>query len=91
MNNMSTSKVKEILKELFSEIEGIEPELFKNFTTYWSLRKSISLNSTDSIRRIKDLEPTKWIDIIQSNHKFREAFGEEAAIKLIVEIENILA
>lgn len=79
---------------LFKEIENtldwvkrLEPDLLKDFVTYWSIRKSPYSTATSLIDNIKSESPNSWINIIESNHKFRVQYGEDKANELISIIE----
>lgn len=88
MNNMQKNSLKEELSEHFSDLEKMEPELFRNFITYWLMRKENSLETTSSLKQIKDSQPAEWFNLIQSNQKFRATYGEDTADKLIKVIEG---
>ena len=88
MKNMQATSLNKELKKLFPDIEGFEPELFRNFITYWLIRKSISLDSTNNLNEIKTSNPSTWLNLIESNHKFRSLYGEETAKSLIEMMEE---
>ena len=88
MKNMQTTHLNQELKRAFPDIEGFEPELFRNFITYWLMRKSNSLNSTNTLKEIKVSNPTEWLGLIQANHKFKSLYGEDIAKTLIELIEE---
>ncbi len=76
------------LSNVLSWIEKLEPDLLKDFITYWSIRKSPHFVAYNLIESIKDRSASSWISLIESNHKFRDAYGEEKANELIDVIEN---
>ena len=88
MKNMQTINLNKELKKLLPEFEDFEPELFRNFITYWLIRKSKSLSSTSALKEIKNSNLVGWLNIIESNHKFKSLYGEETAKKLIDMIEE---
>ena len=71
-----------------NEFNVLESELVKNFIKYWSLRKSNPFLVDNVICQIKKEGAGDWFDLIESNHKFRAKYGEEAAKKLIKTIEE---
>ena len=75
-------------KNLVSGVQKMEPELLDNFIQYWSIRKSYSLNSASLIKERKNSDSNVWLKLIESNHRFREMFGEEVAQTLIKIIEE---
>lgn len=76
----------EEIKTLIGE-SVFEPEIFRSFVTYWSMRKSDSLNTNSHINEIKSNSPEKWLTLIESNHKFRNLYGEKIAQDLIKVIQ----
>ena len=90
MEKMKTVSLNKELKKLLPDIEEFEPELFRNFITYWIMRKSDSLDSTKTLNKIKNLNPSAWINLIESNHKFRSLYGEEIAQELIKIIKTTI-
>ena len=52
------------------------------------MRKSNSLNSTNTLKEIKASNPTEWLGLIQANHKFKSLYGENIAKTLIGMIEE---
>lgn len=64
----------------------IDQKLLNDFIRYWSMRKSRPLSTGSFVEVIKD--PTLWIRLIESNHLFREKYGEDLANNLIKEIEH---
>ena len=91
MKNMQTTSLNKELQKLLPELEDFEPELFRNFITYWLMRKSNSLDSTGTLKEIKNSNPSLWLNLIESNHKFRSLYGENIAstlIKMIKENES---
>ena len=89
MKNMQTTGLnnKEIQK-LLPDIEEFEPEVFRNFITYWLMRKSSSLNSINTLKEIKSSNPNTWLRLIGANQKFRDLYGEDIAKILIGLIEE---
>lgn len=71
------------LSNLLSWVKKLEPILLKDFITYWSIRKSPNFVASSLIKEIKARSPNSWIAIIESNHKFRDAYGEEKANELV--------
>lgn len=69
-------------------IRRLEPTLAKDFVTYWSIRKSPSYIAKNIIEGMKDSSSNEWINLIESNHKFRDTYGEEKADELVSIIEN---
>ncbi len=87
MKKMQTTSLNKELQKLLP-IEEFEPELFRNFITYWLIRKSKSLNSATALKEIKSSNLAGWLNIIESNHKFKSLYGEETAKKLIEMLEE---
>ena len=83
----TTSKNKEPQK-LSPDIEGLEPELLKNFMTYWLMRKTSSIKSVGALKEIKNSNTAQWLNLIESNHKFRNLYGEDIANALVELIEE---
>ena len=81
------SRNNEEIKDLINEA-SFESEIFRNFLTYWSVRKSSSLDSASHVNEIKSSNPELWLTLISSNHKFRSLYGEETAQRLIRTISN---
>lgn len=80
-----------IIKELEASLEWVkklEPTLFIEFVTYWSIRKSPTFMANELIGEIASQGSSEWIKFIESNHKFRTAYGDEAANELINVIES---
>ena len=88
MKNMQTNSLTKELKRLLPDIEGFEPEIFRNFITYWLMRKSNSFDSTNNSKEIRNSNPTLWLALIESNHKFRNLYGEKTAETLIGLLEE---
>ena len=86
MKKMQTTNLNNELERLLPEVGKFEPELFRNFITYWVMRKSNSLNSINTLNEIKS--SNELINLIESNHKFRSLYGEETAKKLIELIKD---
>lgn len=86
MSNMENKSIKETLQEQFPDLGNIEPEIFRDFIAYWRVRKNFSSEE------FQNLKPSQLINLIESNHKFRELYGEEIASELvkIIEIKNDL-
>lgn len=84
--NYNLNLVKEI-ENVFDWVKRLEPNLLKDFVTYWSIRKSPSSTATSLIRNIKSESSNSWINIIESNHKFRVQYGEAMANELVNIIE----
>lgn len=84
--NYNLNLVKEI-ENIFGWIKRLEPNLLKDFVTYWSIRKSPSSTATNLIQNIKSEGSNSWINIIESNHKFRVQYGEDMANELVNIIE----
>lgn len=81
-------KVNEGLNNVVKLAGLVNSELFKNFITYWSIKKSPSSIATQLIQEMKDKDSTFWLSLIQSNHEFRDEFGDELAEELINNIEE---
>ena len=88
MKKMQTTSLKKELKRLIPDVGEFEPELFRNFITYWLMRKSNSPDSTSSLKEIKTSNPNEWLGLIQANHKFKSLYGEDIASALIGIIEE---
>ena len=90
MKKMQTTSLNKELEKLLMDldIEEFEPELFRNFITYWLMRKSGSLNLTNNLNEMKNSNTTIWLRLIESNHKFKTLYGEETARALIGIIEE---
>ncbi len=76
------------LTNVLGWVEKLEPDLLNDFITYWSIRKSPSFVACNLIESIKERSASSWITLIESNHKFRDAYGEEKANELIEVIES---
>jgi len=76
------------IRTLINEIREHEPELIKNFITYWSLRRSKPFTPDHVAKKIKGENSNIWLGMIESNHKFRAAFGEDVADELVRIIEE---
>ena len=88
MKTMQTANSNKELEKLLPDIEEFEPEIFRNFITYWLMRKSGSINLTNNLNEIKNSNPNVWLRLIESNHKFKSLYGEETARTLIGMIEE---
>lgn len=77
------------LSNVLGWVKRLEPGLLNSFVQYWSIRKSPSSIANKFIERLKTLDLRSWINLIESNHKFREAYGEETAKELIEIIEKV--
>jgi len=88
MENMKTANLNKELQKLLPDTDKFEPELFRNFITYWLIRKSNSFSSTNTLNEVKNSSPNAWLGLIQSNHKFRSLYGEEIAKTLIEMIKE---
>lgn len=75
--------INEVLK-LLKDNKELKEELLKDFVTYWTIKKSPSIMQTNMMER---LEPNDWLNLIASNHKFREIYGDNLAKELIKIIE----
>ena len=84
----TTSLNNKELQKLLPDIEEFEPELFRNFITYWLMRKLNSFDSTNPLKEIRNLNPNIWLSLIESNHKFKSLYGEDVANTLIGIIEE---
>lgn len=73
---------------MMNEINNLEPELLNNFVRYWSLRKSNPFIVDNVVKQLKSEESSTWFSLIESNHKFRDTYGEEIANELIRSIED---
>ena len=88
MEEMNKTSIETEAKRIFSKIgEGLETELFNNFLAYWIMRKSNKIDALSSINDLKTTNPSQWLKLIESNHKFRNRYGEETAEKIIKIIE----
>lgn len=72
----------ELLKEIKTD------ELVNDFMTYWTIRKSPHAIAANKIEEIKNKNENDWLRLIESNHKFRNTYGEEMALELISAIEE---
>ena len=63
-------------------------DLVKDFVTYWSIRKAPHAVASNKIEEIKNKSKNDWLHLIESNHKFRNIYGEEKAVELIGVIEE---
>lgn len=70
---------------LQTDIE-IEPGLLTNFIKYWSARKLRPFSRGKSDEITKDID--RWLKLIESNHIFREKYGEDLAEALVRMIDN---
>lgn len=66
----------------------VPSEVLTNFLAYWSIRKSEPFVAARTIRNIKIQKPERWFELIESNHKFREIYGEEIAEEVIKIIQH---
>lgn len=76
------------LKDKFGWLNELEPDLFHEFITYWSIRKSPTQVANSMIEEITSMDFNNWIKLIESNHKFRTTYGDEVARELISIIES---
>ncbi len=84
MKNMQTANLDKQIQRLLPGVSlKFEPELFRNFISYWLIRKSISLDSKNNLNEMKTSNPSAWLNLIESNHKFRSLYGEDVASTLI--------
>ncbi len=83
MKKMKTISQNKELRNSIPDINEFEPKLFNSFLTYWIIRKSGSINSIGTLKKMKGLNPNGWLNLIESNHKFRNLYGEETANTLI--------
>ncbi len=79
--------VKDIKNELHW-VSRLQPELVDDFVTYWSIRKSPHAVAVNKIEEIKSKSNSEWLHLIESNHKFRNTYGEDKAVELISVIEE---
>ena len=63
-------------------------KLVDDFVTYWSIRKSPHAVAVNKIEEIKSKSNNDWLHLIESNHKFRNTYGEDKAVELISVIEE---
>ena len=84
-----TENLKENLEAFIKGAKNLEPELLRNFVTYWSIRKLYALIPSSSLQQIKNTHSTMWIHLVKSNHKFKAKYGEETANELIKLINGI--
>lgn len=80
--------IQQQLEELIPNRTSMDPDLLRNFVTYWWVRKSHPFLSTFELKEIKDTLSNIWLKLIESNHKFRERYGDEKAIEIISLIEK---
>lgn len=80
--------IQEDLESLIPDRKSMNSQLLRNFVTYWWIRKSHPFLSSFEIKEIKNSFSNVWIEIIESNHKFREAYGETKALEIIHIIEK---
>ncbi|MBI3590845.1 MAG: hypothetical protein HY094_05640 [Candidatus Melainabacteria bacterium] len=86
--NHNLQQVKD-LENIADWVKRIEPELLSNFVRYWSIRKSLPSIASALINEIKTAGSSNdWLSLIESNHKFRELYGEEKADELVDIIEK---
>lgn len=86
---MKTTDQNLIIKEVGNLLKANDfPELVKDFVSYWTIRKSDLAFGNNLTKQIKNLNQNSWINLIESNHKFRNTYGEELADKLINMIEE---
>ena len=85
--NYDLSQVKD-LEKMAAWVKRLEPELLNNFIRYWTIRKSSPPVASSLIREIKNIGSHEWINLIESNHKFRTLYGEDTAKKIIEVIEE---
>ena len=85
---METALLNKELQKILPDSEKFEPELFRNFITYWLMRKSNSLDSINTLKEIRDSNPNEWLSLIKANHEFKNLYGEEVASTLIQMIKE---
>lgn len=88
MKIMQTIYQNKELKNLIPDIEDFEPMLFKNFIAYWIIRKSNSLKAKSTLTEFRNSNPHEWLNLIESNQKFRSLYGENTADILIKLVEE---
>jgi hypothetical protein len=79
--------IKDIINTL-GWVSRLQPELVDEFVTYWSIRKSPHATAVNKIEEIKNKNANDWLHLIESNHKFRNVYGEDKALELINVIEE---
>lgn len=82
------TKMQEKLVNLIPDKDGFDYKLLEQFITYWWVRKSNSFLSKLELNEIKQSLSDNWLELIESNHKFREKYGEEKASKIIKLVEE---
>lgn len=85
---IKNQKLPEVIELLSGAMGKFEPELLKSFVTYWVVRKMHPSISATELNELKKSLSSVWIKLIESNHKFRELYGEDKANELINKIEE---
>ncbi len=88
MRDMKTIYQNNETEDQILDIDQFDPVLFSNFLTYWIIRKSASITSAHTVKELRSSNLSNWIDIIESNHRFKALYGEETANVIISLIEE---
>ena len=80
-NNEEWKNITNLLKE-------IQPDLLRDFITYWSTRKLDPATTNNLLKEIRTSNSDLWLNLIESNQKFRNLYGEEKANEVIKIIEK---
>ncbi|MBI1858513.1 MAG: hypothetical protein HYR97_05305 [Candidatus Melainabacteria bacterium] len=89
MNTTKYNKnIQEELLNLVPDKDSLDKGLLKNFITYWWVRKSYPFLSSFELKQIKNSLSSTWINLIESNHKFRVQYGDQKAKEIIKLVED---
>ena len=86
MNYYSYQKLTQDIEKIISKITFVEKDALKDFITYWLIRKIDPFKANDLIKQMT--ASNNWLNIIESNNKFRVKYGEETANEIIKIIEE---
>ncbi len=89
MNYYSNQSLLNDVGKIMSKVDNFDKDILKNFVTYWLIRKADPFSSDNIIKEMTS--SGDWIDIIESNNKFRVMYGEEIASRIIKIIEEEMA
>ena len=86
MKYYSNQKLSHDVKKIMSKVSDLEEGTLRDFVTYWLIRKTDPFNADNIIRQITVSD--NWLNITESNSRFRIMYGEETANKIIKMIEE---
>lgn len=86
MNYYSNQKLSQEIEKIMNKVSNLEKDTLRNFVTYWLVRKADPFNADTIIRQMTKSD--NWLNIIESNNKFRVMYGEKTANEIIKMIEE---